>query len=497
MIKNIIILLAVVLAFTACSSIDETLGLTRQDRDVYVVTKEDTTYVNYDHNSEKNEDRGVLLPSDREVVSERYSYSIDSVVTRYYPDFIRVGLFESVGLISNGNGDNSISGGPLGIHVDPSIGDDYRGANSGLFKGGIYRIGILENRLRWFNDSPNWTWGIHGFEMIMPDARVEESLMGIMPFYLRKRWFQSDEIPYRALTLHIGVGWLGLIGEGFGFGAFGSGYVNLAGSYDFGSIGGFNARAYLGVAAGYNGPNNPLVASNEYLQDNNGNQITNSTSPFIIYGGFGVSLLDFLNKVEETKEEWKDMKHSAWDIGLVQFAGINAFTDQSFFLSDQDIDEGVTDDQLFTGLSVRLINTSIALPILNNKIWAGTSLLNLFYAGGIEGGIGILPIRVGYWQNLLKDQLSIDPFIEYNYFPSSFIHIGARVNLVIPTFRDHQFGIQFGYANGDPVGGLGIDNTQAGDLLDNFLRIDNFYIGVYVGLWDRIFYKDELRYFKD
>ncbi|MDC1067671.1 hypothetical protein OAQ99_00775 [Candidatus Kapabacteria bacterium] len=480
------------------SSCGTFFDIDRKEKDVFVVTTQDTTYVNFNESSTKNTDRGVLLPSDREILTERYVTSSDSVIKRSYPNFIRLGLFESAGLITNGNSENSISGGPVGVHIDPSINIEFRGKNGPLFGGGLYRVGIIEKRLRWFNDAENWTWGLHGFEMIMPDARAEESLMGVLPFYVRKRWFLSDDIPYNVATLHIGVGWLGLLSETLGYGLGGSGYLNIAGSYDIGSIGGFNARAYLGIAAGYNGQYNPLIVGNEYLQDDNGVQIKNSTSPVILYGGLGVSLLDFLNTVEETKQEFKEMKHSAWDIGLVQLAGINAFTDKSIFLSDDDLNSGTTDNQLVTGLAVRLINTSVGLPILNNRIWAGTSLLNIFYAGGIEGGVGILPIRLGYWQPLIKDELSIDPFIEYNYFPSTFIHLGARISIVLPDFRNHQFGIQFGYANGNPIGGLGgLRNSEVGGLLENYTKINNFYLGFYFGLWDRVFYEKEIRYFKD
>lgn len=489
--KRILLTIITLLILASCN----TFNYKRSETDIYRVVKEDTTYVNYNHKSDKNEDRGTLLPSDREIIAERYSFAYDSIVKRYYPNFIRLGLFESAGFITNGNSDNGLNGGPLGIHLDPSIDDTYRGTKA-LFNGGMYRIGILERRLRWFDDSENWTWGLHGFEMIMPDARAEQSLMGILPFYFRKRWFLDDEIPYQALTLHLGVGWLGIISEGLGAGFGGSAYINISGSYDFGSIGGFNARAYMGAAFGFNGRNNPLIVSNDFLEDpvNPDNSIT-STSPFIIYAGLGVSMMDFLNTVPETYQEFKDMKHSAWDIGILQIAGINAFTNQSAFISDDLFDTGGTDDQFLTGFSLRLINTSIALPVLDNKLWVGTSLINMLIAGKTEGGLGILPLRVGYWQNLLKDELSITPFIEYNYFPSNFIHIGGRMSLVIPNFRDHQFGIQFGYANGTPLGGIAQLNTGF-DVLNDLLEINNFYVGVYIGLWDRVFFKDELRYNK-
>jgi hypothetical protein len=479
------------------SSCNTFIDYEREEQDVYVISTEDSTYINYNPKDPRNNDRGTLFPSDRVIVTQRKINSYDSVVNRTYPNFIRLGLLETAGFLTSGNSDNSIAGGPLGVHLNPSLGDTYRGNPGNTFMGAMYRVGIMEKRLRWFNDAPNWTWGFHAFEMLLPDARVEESLMGITPFYLRKRWFLDDKIPYQALTLHLGFGWLGLLSETLGSGFGGSGYVNIAGSYDFGSIGGFNARAYLGIAAGYNGSSNPLILGNEYLIDDiTKEQTTTSTSPVFIYGGLGISLLDFLNTVEETKEEFKDMKHSAWDIGFLQIAGINAFTDRSLFLSNEQIEKGETDNQLVTGLNIKLINTSIGLPFFDKHFWVGTSLLNIFYAGGIEGGVGILPLRMGYWLPILKDELSMDPFFEYNYYPSSFVHLGARISLVIPAFRNHQFGIQFGYANGNALSSF-INDDIAGGLLENYTTINNFYIGFYFGLWDRIFYEKELRYFKD
>jgi hypothetical protein len=474
-------------------------GITRKEKDTYVITKQDTTVVNYNKNSPENAVRGTVYPSTKETIKEHSYSQKDSVVLRKYPDFIRLGVFESVGFIG-GSDANSLNAGIFGTYLPVNISDSFSGNDGGgIFNGGLYRFGIFEKRLRWFKDSPNWTWGMHGFEMFMPNAQLSESLVGVMPFYLRKRWFVSDKIPYQTITAHIGINWLGAISTGVG----GSPYLNLAGSYDVGSIGGFNARAYLGMAIGSNSQNTLLTFSGNELAEGEEN-----TSPAIFYAGLGVSLLDFHNKVPETYEEWKDMEHSAWSLGFLRLGMINAFTDYSITDSDDNLSNNEGSSAFLTGISISLLNTDVGLPIFNNKFYVGTSLLNIILAGRENqtiqgantpkfiGSIGILPIRVGYWQELWQSA-SVSPFIEYNYYPSSVFHLGAKVNLVFPPLRNHHLSIVFGYLNGDPLGNVSNDilGDISGDLSD-FTKISNFYVGISIGLYDRIFYEEELRYFK-
>ena len=79
---------------------------------------------------------------------------------------------------------------------------------------------------------------------------------------------------------------------------------------------------------------------------------------------------------------------------------------------------------------MKIANAEVAIPIKDNyNLYAGTSLMSLYLMGLNGNGIGILPLRVGYWYQLLKDELSIDPYIEYGYFPSNYFDLGAKLRL--------------------------------------------------------------------
>ncbi len=58
-----------------------------------------------------------------------------------------------------------------------------------------------------------------------------------------------------------------------------------------------------------------------------------------------------------------------------------------------------------------------------------------------------MPVRVGYWHTLIPDELSVEPFFEFNYFPSSFVNIGAKLNLRINNTINTS--IHLGYVNGN------------------------------------------------
>ncbi|MER3328251.1 MAG: hypothetical protein RIF34_01645, partial [Candidatus Kapaibacterium sp.] len=159
--KNII--LAIILLFSLLQSC--TIMTTREEEDLYTITERDTTVKHFIKNAPGNKNRGVVHPSTKEILREREVTQKDSIVNRYYPDFIRIGLFEGMGLIG-GSTDFSLNSGIFGVYPDPALLDESsRGSNGGsIFSGGIYRIGIYENRLRWFRDAENWTWGFHGLE---------------------------------------------------------------------------------------------------------------------------------------------------------------------------------------------------------------------------------------------------------------------------------------------------------------------------------------------
>jgi hypothetical protein len=441
------------------------VGYTRTEIDTYTISQRDTTINYYDKNTPGGRDNGIVYPSSRTYKAERNIMQTDSVVTREYPDFIRLGLFESVGLIGSGP-TNSIGTGLFGVY--PDLKGLFSNSKGGLFNGGIYRFGIIERRLRWFRDAKNWTWGFGGVEFIIPDAVSENALISIAPFYLRKRYFLREEIPYIAFTPSFGIGW------------FPSQYINLSASLDIGSIGGLNVRAYAGLAGGINSSSISKIV----VDDVNGK--TRSVTSVFPYFGIGVSVLDFLNLVPETEKEWKYHEHSSWDVGFFQFALINSFSGKPVF----DLPDSTT---FVTGYMLKFATASVALPLLDYKLYAGTSLLNLIVLGRDEYAIGILPLRLGYWQTILQDELTTEPFIEYNYYPSSAFHIGNRVNLRISEGFNVSFIIGFVTGSALNADRFGSDITSRIGNPNSFSRP---YIGINISAFDRIFFPEHLRYFK-
>ena len=218
----------------------------------------------------------------------------------------------------------------------------------------------------------------------------------------------------------------------------------------------------------------------------------------MFYFGLGVSFLDFKNIVPETYREMKEMEHSAWNIGLIQATLLTTAGDNKSFLALNDADPNA--DTFIKGGIIRFLNSSIAIPYLNNKFYAGTSLMNLALLGATEGGISFLPIRVGYMETVLKDNLIFEPFIEYNYYPSTFFHIGGKLNLTLHEVISEKYniGLAFGYMSGNFFGSIGKDQLSQYDLGDfgGFGEFSKFYFGINLGLLDRIFYPHELRYNK-
>jgi hypothetical protein len=436
---------------------------TRTETDVYTISEADTTKEYFNKNAPGNRDNGIIYSSSRTFQTERSFTQRDSTVNREYPNFIRLGLFESVGMVTGAG--NPSGTGMFGIFPDfNNLRTTYRGNSNKIFGGGIYRFGIGEWRLRWFRDAKDWTWGLSAFEILMPDAYTEHALASITPLYIRKRFYLREQIPYVALTVAGGLGW------------WPSQYLNLSGSVDVGSIGGLNVRVYLGLAVGTNPKNSPQVLMSP---DSN---LPAQTSVFP-YLGIGISFLDFLNRVPELKTEWKDQEHSSWDVGLMQISLINSGA-RSIYKKD-------TSFTLLTGYVLKLANAYIALPLLDYRLYAGTSLVEIMVLGNREWGMGILPLRLGFWQTVIDDELSVEPFIEYNYYPSQFVHLGARLNLKVND--GINIGLTGGYATGSTTGGIGSELTDQLGLPDKFSRA---YFGLSIGIFDRIFFKQQLRYFK-
>lgn len=459
--KKIILLSTLILG-----SLYLTSCITRTETDIYTISEIDTTRVYHIRNAPENDDRGVVFPSSKVIEHQRNLVQYDSIVERYYPNFIRLGLFESVGIFG-GSSEHSIGTGILGVY--PEFGDldqKFRGEDGKLVPGGIYRLGIVEKRLRWFRDSPNWTIGTHAIEAILPDARLEKGFVSFAPLYLRKRWYFREDIPYLSAVAAFGLGYTP------------SQYINLSGAIELGSIGGLNLRAYVGFATGLNLESNLLMADNEFAEGNTFNTIP--------YAGLGISVLDFHNRVPETLKEWKDHDHSSWDIGLFQMGLISTTAEKSAFES-----ENGEEIPIFSGWFMKIANAKIALPIFNYKVYAGTSLINLFVLGENKWGMSVLPIRLGYWQTVIQDELTIEPFAEFNYFPTNYFQIGTRLNLRITEM--FNLSLEGGYINGgnDDLTNLFLQNSYGINT-----QYSDFYFGLSINLLDRIFYPEHLRYNK-
>ncbi len=471
MISRVLLILAVsALILSSCSSLH-----TRTETDIYTIADVDTLR-SYDAlNAPGNRDNGVVYPSSTREEQVRDITMRDSIVERNYPDFIRLGLFEGVGLFG-GDGDYAMGSGIFGVH--PELGnltDGFRGNSDALVPGGLYRLGIAEYRLRWFRDAKNWTIGTSAFEAIVPDARGEKILASILPIYLRKRYYLDEDIPYLAITPALGIGLYPSI------------YVNTSVSLDLGSIGGLNLRAYIGYAFGMNPTYTPQISGNDYASE-----AQNVSFP---YAGLGVSVLDFLNLPKETETEWKDHKHSSWEIGLLDITLLSSNTDESIFAStpsnkfQQQTAE--KDNMLISGMIFKLATAKVALPYLDYHLYAGTSLFNLVALGKDAFGTGILPLRVGYWHTLLNDELIAEPFIEYSYLPSQMLHIGAEFKLRLA--EKFSIKLALGYVNGST-------STSIDDFYNSDWGVSADFSGVYAGIGfsilDRLFYSEELRYNK-
>jgi len=437
---------------------------TRTETETYTIVVRDTLTQIEVKNAPGRRDNGIVYPSSKVLESTRTITTRDSVVERYYPNFIRLGLFESVGLIGTSK-ENQLGNGIFGIFPEiEKYPQNQRGYKDKLFSGGYYRFGIGEWRLRWFRDSRNWTIGTSIFEIFSKDNTIEHNLASFFPIYIKKRFFLFDKIPYVAIS------------PSFGFGLYPSQYINPNIALEIGSLGGLNFRAYAGVALGQNPKFSPFV------QDLDPPTAQTITTPYV---GLGISFLDFVNVVPELYTEWKDHPHSSWNIGLFQFALLNTNSDTSL---------GRSTKTLVKGVHFRLFPASIAIPILNNGFYLGTTLLNAFIFGLRDIGIGILPARLGYWQLILPDELSIEPFVEYNYYPSSFIHFGNRFNLKMS--ESFNLSVVFGYVNGNNDRFANLLNKS--DYIDftPYLTFSRYYIGISIGFLDRIFQPEELRYNK-
>ena len=108
----------------------------------------------------------------------------------------------------------------------------------------------------------------------------------------------------------------------------------------------------------------------------------------------------------------------------------------------------------------------------------GTSLLNFMATGATHGGIGVLPLRLGYRVLLIPEELTNESTAELNYYPSSFWNIYDRLSLDIKIMRVN---LTLGYTDG----------SRGAIFTSHWLPYANtfsdFYFGLGIGLGGRTF----------
>jgi hypothetical protein len=456
--KQIYTVIFIVLALAALPGC---FTITRTETDIYTITQRDTTIREDVKNVPGERDNGTIYPSTRTIDITRNYVERDSVINRYYPAFLRLGGIETAGFIAAGASSDGSGHGLFGLYDFITAKHPDR---SKIFGGYMYRIAPYEVRLRAFEDSPNWTIGTAIYEQFIlqrdssASVDTDETLRGILPLYVRKRFFFREKPPYIMAVPFLGVGLVP------------SQYVNFGATLDVGSYGGFNLRAYLGYVAGTSLALQDPDKPDEYGVD-------------FPYFGIGVSALDFVNKTEELFTEWKDHDHSA-----IEVSGLNI--DLVYATSTGDGSTATQRDSVRnfpSGLILRLASATFPLPIADGNFFVGTSLFNLMWPSRTEVAFGFLPIRAGYRFRLIENDLNLEPFGEFTYHPSTAFHVGARASLKIYDWTQLNVvaGFISGSANLDVVTGL--------EELESINDFSTFYMGVGIGIGDVFHTVEEVR----
>ncbi|MEN3027334.1 MAG: hypothetical protein ABDH31_06495, partial [Chlorobiota bacterium] len=286
-------------------------------------------------------------------------------------------------------------------------------------------------------------------------SRQEESwLVGVLPLYVSKRWHFREFPPYVVAAVS------------FGTSLFPSQYLNLTGSLELGSLGGVNLRGYAGFLWGQT----PARQGR-----------SEGTSTAKLYAGLGTSLLDFLNREEELQQEWSEHRHSAWSVGIGHGAFLRTTTSQSIWT------EGSA--PLISGLLLRVMPVQLALPLRPQGFYLGTSLITTLILGMDQGAIGILPLRAGYWFELVPAGLYGDLGAEALYYPSNAVNLSARLILRLSGIAN--IFLTAGFADGSALRG-----REWWDILTDAGRFSGWYIGIGTGVGERLFRPSEVWYFR-
>ncbi len=412
--------------------------------DYYTITARDTTV----HETAKNipgsaADNGVVFPSSRDIQIERQTMSYDSSSERDYPAFMRYGFLELAGLVT-GSGYAGVGPGLFGAYslldtLGPAGSFVTKNRPNNIFKGMIVRVLPIEFRLRWFNDARDWTIGTHLMEYF---ARSDKDyLLSFANVYIKKRYWIRERIPYIFATPFVG------------FSLAPSLYVNAGAELQFGSYGGMNLRAYAGYIGGFD--------------------LTTKKTVDFPYVGLGVSVLDFTNRVIETERQWKDYTHSAVEVSAIDLMGIHAFT-QTNNLFDTTLHLPIT------GAGIRIATAHFPLPVADGHFWAGTTLFNFFSTGFSQSSFSVLPLRIGYRKYFIAEDLSLEPSIEFNYYPSLYVNVSAKLKL--DTFLGYTFSLVGGYAGGST--GAFVSSLLYSNLSPQSVNFGSIYMGVSFGIKD-------------
>ncbi len=444
-------------------------GITRTETDYWTITDRDTTSRAIERlDTGMAGNNGILFPSARTTDIDRHTIQHDSTYDRKYPNFLRAGGIETAGLIGSSSM-NGVGPGLFGIFAlfdtsqipyrnygtvyHPT--DDRHPQNTTgnqTFKGWMVRLMPYEFWLRWFNDAPDWTLGWSPFELLAPDEDRSHWLMStVANIYLRKRFYLRDRIPYVIVSPFAGISVVPSL------------YANVGGELTVGSLAGLNLRAYAGFAAG-----------STWQTQTTGLPTLGPTVKFP-YLGLGISMMDFINRPEETEREWKDYVHSGINVNLVEASLLKFSQDYPSIWS--------TIGMPFSGLQMKVANIEIPLPFGNDHFWAGTSLIDWMAPGLTQQGLGVLPLRVGYRQYIFAEDLMCEPFAELSYYPSSFVNVGARLKL--DTWSGQNIGITAGYVSGSSGNfSPNVFNSVYPELAADLSNFSAFYVGVTVYIQD-------------
>ena len=449
--------------------------VTRVEREKYTVTQRDTTVRESAQNVPGERENGTVYPSSRQVEITRTYVQRDSTVERFYPAFLRYGGIEAASFIGTGGSTQGAGLGLFGLYDLLTI---KRPTDTKTFTAQMYRFMPYEWRLRWFDDAPNWTFGVSAVEIFTnsrdssAEAAPGERLVGIASPYFRKRFFLRDQPPYVMVVPFVG------------FGLLPSQYINLGATFDVGSFGGFNLRAYAGYISG----------TSAMLKEDSDPRNADYSVTFP-YFGVGVSALDFVNKTDELFIEWKDHKHNAIEVNAVNFDMVySTNTDAGSWFNPG---TGSASNVYPTGFVMKIASANYPLPFADGNVFVGTSLFNAMVISKDEIALGWLPLRAGYRMNLMKNDLTLEPYAEAMYYPKTTIHLAARLSVKLPewTMPLLNFPIPMRI---NAIAGF-VDGSANSDVVTGFEDLiapqdfSTTYVGFGIGIGDGLFTMDQVR----